>query len=377
LFRCSSLGTKEYIKVSNNENSTDTLEDPIDTLEDPDEKQIEIKTGGNDSIEVHDDSKIIIGPTKLIEAIKEKKDFECSVHNPKGNTNVCSPPEIIHIMAKFAEQKNTKTGSQSDKSQSDKSQSNSTSKERFKTAVKKIITSTKVINDLKKLLNCESESCIIKNTEFRDFAKRAGFSQSFDDILHEFFKPEGPAKNFGLLNNINIDNFLNQLEKKFPTFLHIPYQMRDFEKQRTALATVDLATAFEKGKRTFGVVLNTDYTVGPGIHWFCLFGEYNEQNKKITIEYFNSSGESPLEEVQAWIQTTKYKLMDKMNLPEKNIEIKYSTGIRLQNDNHSCGVYCLMYIWLRLEGQPFEYFNRSNINDALMHNSRAAVFTAG
>ena len=223
----------------------------------------------------------------------------------------------------------------------------------------------KIVNTMKERMNCNSESCILKSEEFKRFAQISGI----DTILDEFFKPSGPSQTFGLLSNVNIDNVLDQLEKRFKGFLHIPYQMRDFANVGSELARVDLADQFmNKGIKTFGVVLNTDWSSGRGIHWYCLFG--SKTGNKIIIEYFNSSGLAPLPETQAWLQKTKHYL----TIKGLDADIKYSTGIQFQNDDHSCGVYCLMYIWLRLEGVPHSWFTADNFDDSFMHKARKVLF---
>ena len=145
--------------------------------------------------------------------------------------------------------------------------------------------------------------------------------------------------------------------------------MRDFEKIGSELSRIDLAREFKNGKTSFGVVLNTDWAEGNGIHWYCIFGE--KRKNKIQIEYFNSSGKEPLTETQAWLQKTKHYLMRELKIP---VEIVYSTGIQFQNDEHSCGVYCLMYLWLRLEGVSNNWFKAENFNDTFMHRARKALF---
>lgn len=329
----------------------DPVESPVDEFTEESEK-----IGGHEPIK-DDRTNMVQNPEDIVQLSHEKKINECAIHHEQGQPDVCSPNEVVQIMAKFVETK--------------ESPEKRSTNQRFRAAVNKIITSRKVINAAKELLNCNSEACVLHNAEFREFAKHAGFQGSLDAIIQEFFKPEGPARNFGLLSNINIDEVLNQLEKKFPTFYHIPYQMRDFEKYQTELATVNLAEQFKSGKRFFSVVLNTDYTVGPGIHWFCLFGEYKPETKKVIIEYFNSSGESPLPEVQAWIHKTENRLKYEMNV---DVDIKYTTGIRFQSDEHSCGVYCIMYIWLRLEGKDFKWFTAANVGDKMMHGARGILF---
>lgn len=145
--------------------------------------------------------------------------------------------------------------------------------------------------------------------------------------------------------------------------------MRDFEKVGTKLSTIDLADEFKSGRKTFGVVLNTDWSSGRGIHWFCLFGE--DLGDKIMLEYFNSSGKAPLPEIQAWLNKTKHHL--EKNL-KKDVTITYTTGTRFQNDDHSCGVYCLCYIWLRLEKVYANHFNINNFNDKFMNKARNNLF---
>ena len=226
-----------------------------------------------------------------------------------------------------------------------------------------------IVNKMKDLLNCKSESCIIKHPNFIEFAKLS----NIEDVLNKFFRPDGPATHFGLLSNFNIDDVLDQLVKRFPErkFLHIPYQMRDFEKVGTRLATVDLAEEF-KTHDTFGCVLNTDYSTGRGIHWFCIFGE--KYRDKIVLEYFNSSGKEPLPEIQAYLHKNKHYLEKSMKLP---VEIKYNTGVQYQRDEHSCGVYSVMYIYSRLSGVAFQEIKTEQFNDDLMHKARLFMFRVG
>lgn len=280
---------------------------------------------------------------KLVDSTKKVVDTvfneisECHFGNNKKA--VCSPSNVVSKMKEFAKHKGTIV----------------------------IGDDKKVVQTVKDLLDCNSESCILKRQDFVTFAK----INNMEDILDRFFKPSGPATHFGLLSNFNIDDVLDQFEERFKhrNFLHIPFQMRDFEKVGTQLATVDLAKEFRNGTKCFGVVLNTDYSTGNGIHWFCLFGE--KVGNKIILEYFNSSGKEPLSEVQAWLQKTKHYLNKELGIP---VEVHYSTGIKFQSDDHSCGVYCLCYIWLRLEQVSPKWFKSDNFNDELMHRARKNLF---
>ena len=145
--------------------------------------------------------------------------------------------------------------------------------------------------------------------------------------------------------------------------------MRDFERVGTALATIDLAKEF-KTYNSFGCVLNTDYSTGGGIHWYALYGQ-KEADNSISLEYFNSSGKEPLAETQAWLNKTKHYLEKKLGV---KVIVKYSTGIQFQQDEHSCGVYSCLYIYMRLAGVKMTDITSSHFNDELMHNARKFLF---
>ena len=64
----------------------------------------------------------------------------------------------------------------------------------------------------------------------------------------------------------------------------------------------------KKGYKSYCVVLNTDKCTGQGIHWLCLFCDF--RTSPFTIEYFNSSGNKPVVQVQRWmtIQNNNIKI---------------------------------------------------------------------
>jgi hypothetical protein len=221
-----------------------------------------------------------------------------------------------------------------------------------------------IVELVKEHLGCDTESCIYRSSEFKQYLP----DDWHPSVLEEMFKPDGPSDSFKLLSNVNIDGVLGQLAQKYMDFFHIPYQMRDFEKYKTELATIDLADKFQQFKK-FGVVLNTDWTTGRGIHWFCLFGEKYEQ--KIDLEYFNTSGRPPLPEVQVWLGKTAARLEKQFKMPVNIVQV---AKVALQDDEHSCGVWCLFYIWARLLGVPYTWFTPKNVNDKFMHWLRQNLF---
>lgn len=262
-----------------------------------------------------------------------------------GSGDVCSPKNVLQIMRQYIASKNDDASNMDDST---------------------------VVSTVKGMLGCETESCVLGKSGFTNFSK-----SDLSGILRKFFKPKGPNEEFGLLSNFNIDEVLDQFVTRFPSrkFLHIPFQMRDFAKVQSELATIDLVAALvgpDSKYNSFGVVLNTDFSSNGGIHWFCIFGEVYADH--ISIEYFNSSGNQPLPEVQEWLNETKHKLA---KASSKDVKVSYTTGIRFQSDRHSCGVYCLCYIWLRLEKVAPDWFSAATFNDKHMHAARKTLFRSG
>lgn len=235
----------------------------------------------------------------------------------------------------------------------------------YATNIKKLnVTGKKdTVNKLKEVLDCQTESCILTKSEI----KNAIGVDKAEKQLESRFKPEGPFDSNKWFSNINIDKVLDQIAIKYSDkkFLHIEFQMRDFEKAGGELSRIDLAKEYEKGIRCFGVVLNTDYSSGNGQHWFSIFGNFHKE--PFTIEYFNSTGEAPLPEISAWMKKTKHHMEKTLG---KNVNDIIVTKIVNQSDNHSCGSYSLYYIMSRLDGVPCEHFSKTKIGDKVMHEFR-------
>jgi hypothetical protein len=223
----------------------------------------------------------------------------------------------------------------------------------------------KVLDELKKTTNCDTQVCVVQKSEI---------DQS---LIDEYFKPKGPKNSTAWLSNFDIDNVLKQLSKKFPDFLHIYFHMRDFQEcpmvgeNGITLSDLCFHSQYTKhGKKTFGVVFNTDKSSGKGEHWLAVFGDFRDP-KSATIEYFDSAGREPMKEVNQWMCKVSTDWTKKFNFPIKPIPVSCMV---YQNDNHSCGVYALYYIMSRLHGIEYTHFQKPQVNDAIMHDFRKYLF---
>jgi hypothetical protein len=269
-----------------------------------------------------------------MELPKEPK--ECAFHTESDQKNgICMEDEIIDELKTYANNsKNIKSGDRRD-----------------------------TIDKLKEVFDCNTESCILSNQEVKDALGHAKVNKQ----LEERFKPEGPFDSNEWFSNVNIDKVLEQISIKYKdkNFLHINFQMRDFEKVGSELAKTDLVEKYKNGVRCFGVVFNTDYSTGNGQHWFAIFGNFAKE--PFTLEYFNSSGQDPLSEISSWLKKTKHTMSKKLGKVVNDIVV---TKIVNQSDNHSCGSYSLYYIISRLEGIPYSHFSKVKIGDEIMHEFR-------
>lgn len=223
------------------------------------------------------------------------------------------------------------------------------------------------LEKLKQMTGCKSEVCVVERSDSISYTEK-------QHILKEFFKPLAPKTDTEWLSNFDIDDVLDQIEKKYPSFLHIDFHMRDFEIFKPPsknLTNLNIQEELRKGKTTWGVVFNTDYSSGNGIHWFSLFGDFSR--KPYTIEYFNSSGQWPLSEIESWMSKTSAKWSIELG---ETVDTVVVSRVQYQEDNHSCGTYALYYIMSRLAGTELSYFtsNRAVVNDNLMYIFRRYLF---
>jgi len=281
----------------------------------------------------------------------EDRESECALDIPG---NVCSTKETVSAMEKHLQEKNVDT-----------------------TMLK---TAKDIVDTVKQDLKCNTEECVLKDPHFVKEEIRSIVKESLDRI-----KPEGPANSTKLLNNENIDNVLKKLTKRHKGFYHMNFQMIDFAGEKdysgdwiikkgqkivpTRLGKIDMAKdCMATGHKTFGVVMNTDLRTGGGIHWFSLFCDF--RTNPCTVEYFNSSGNKPVKQIQDWLIKTEENLKSAGH----NAKVVILSGLSHQTSDTECGLYSLYYIWNRLNEVPAENFQKKNVPDSMMYAFRKQCF---
>lgn len=219
------------------------------------------------------------------------------------------------------------------------------------------------LNELKQHTKCETELCVVEHF------KKSNPNDMINQIIDNNFKIKGPKYDVEKwLSNDDIDKTLEQWAISKKNFYPIPFQMRDFSKNKTELCTLDFPE-LANTHSYFGCVPNTDWSTGKGQHWFALFFDFSKT--PYTLEYFNSSGEDPLSEYNDWLNDAEQDLQKKMNKPVTKVIV---TKVQNQYDDSSCGCYALYYIYSRLNGVDWKWFRNNRVSDKKMHEFRKFLF---
>lgn len=242
-------------------------------------------------------------------------------------------------------------------------------------------------DDAIKFLSSRSGIKINVPDDVKELRRRYGVKKDKDLLVHLpqemskkeeiFFKIDGPS-GVSLLSNDDIDTIMKQWTMAFPRFYAYNFNMLDYDKYSfrngrvvkgpDTLLSVDPEELFKKYD-SCGCIINSDVYHGAGKHWMALYAD----TKNKTVEFFNSSGRSPVPEWTSWLERARRGMAASRGFRYE--DIKVLTGHRVQQYSMTeCGVYSLFYIWARLNGTPQEYFENNPIHDELMFEFRAHLY---
>lgn len=328
--------------------------------------------------------------TKKIFAGLTTNQCECLEIPGTKNSEVCSTPRISNIISDFVRDRRT--------SVVDRQKKDVESHVKLSSYPPVGSSAATAVQDAATILGCSSEACILSHPVFRSYANKKGISSKQLDLeLATRFKTVGPRESRALLNNFNIDETLQRWALVFPDFYPCPFAMMDFDNTGSLFSTIDLAKVYKgeeplvlgpglgkilRPNRTFGCIVNTDTSLGPGKHWVAIFIDCRgDRNAPWTVEFFNSVGRPPLKPLIKWMERTRY------NLARFRLDNNMTSGsfdncvlsIPVTNKDHQesqteCGMYSLFYIRRRLEGVPYQLFDEEIISDNAMIAFRKHVF---
>jgi hypothetical protein len=230
---------------------------------------------------------------------------------------------------------------------------------------------------------CKDQLCWLK----QDFVQNLK-----DDEINEFtFRPRGPNGKFEWLSTTNINEIIQQYEKKYNDFEFLGAVPIDFDDlPDLGFRNINFDDYLNKKKTKFGVVFNLDEHWKNGSHWVSLYFDIL-QNK---IYYFDSYGFRPEKRIRRFINRiskwcykhnivnenltdshTEHSFMHptEKNYIEKKLHVEYNK-IRHQFKHSECGVYSVNFILRLLNNHSFHDICNNPVNDDKINKCRDVYF---
>jgi hypothetical protein len=251
-----------------------------------------------------------------------------------------------------------------------------------------------IYNKFNKNYECKDQLCWIN----QKFVKRMKNNE-----LDKFtFRPVGPKKKLDWLSTTNINDVIEQYERKYKNFVFLGAVPYDFQELRELsvgemdfdeLVNGKMNEDFNKDEKTkeFGMVINLDPHDKPGSHWVSLYANFDKNQ----IYFFDSFAKKPREKIKKFInKITKYMYDKKynkklsINSVLKNLkdnvktedihnlddfDIRYNK-IQHQFKNTECGVYSINFIIRLVGGETFDEITDNILKDDFMNNCRTTYF---
>jgi hypothetical protein len=202
-------------------------------------------------------------------------------------------------------------------------------------------------DELRKLFSeCEYEYCMTKDKPH---------------LHNKYFKPVGQKKNTDWLSNVDIDDVLDGYRYIFYDYINLE------------TIPVDYLTKYQdfNVNKRYSIVINQSLSSETGSHWVCIFLDFPNKS----IEYFDSTGESPMKEYSGSFKKNMKFIQDFLNKMSKEYDLKLKINKQQhQYGNNDCGVYCLWYITERLKGKSLEELSKRKVKDKEMNKYREIFF---
>lgn len=192
-----------------------------------------------------------------------------------------------------------------------------------------------------------------------DFINNIKDSNLKEKVKYFTFKPKVSTTKNRWLSTQDINNVLQQYQELFPLFKFVGALPSDFYK----VTKVHYNQVFKYDK--IGIIFNLDTHNKPGSHWVAFLID----NKKKTLEYYDSVGKMPNKNIQTFIN----KMYE--YLKQKGYEYnRFYNKKKHQFENSECGVYSIYFLIQRLLGFDFDYVTNNVIKDKKMKEFRNVIF---
>ena len=212
---------------------------------------------------------------------------------------------------------------------------------------------------------CSSQKCWLEQSFISNMKVTAR-----EELEKYTIRPDGPNGRFEWLNTININEVMEQYEKKNPNFKFIgavPIDFDDFE--RFGIRNLDYSKLLSDGKSKLGFVFNLDEHDQPGSHWVALYSDL----AKGEIYFFDSYGAKPERRIRTLMRRLANFCRIGSGVKSGKLKVNYNK-IRHQYENSECGVYSINFIARMLRGDSFDDICGSKVPDKKINKCRNVYF---
>ena len=223
-----------------------------------------------------------------------------------------------------------------------------------------------LVHELSKRMGdkCKSQKCWSKQEFMRNVEEKAR-----EEFMKYTLRPDSPQGKFEWLSTFNINDSMDQYEKKyngFKFFGAIPMDFADLS--QLEINNINYDNLQKNGITKIGVIFNLDEHYKPGSHWVAMYTDF----KKGNIYYFDSFGTKPEKRVRSLIRKHA-KYMNSKGINSKNIIADYNK-IQHQKENSECGVYSMNFLIRMARGDDFQKLCKNAIPDKKINKCRSIYF---
>jgi hypothetical protein len=184
------------------------------------------------------------------------------------------------------------------------------------------------------------------------------------------FRPDSPQGKFDWLSTFDINDSMEQYEKKYKDFKFFGAVPMDFaELSRTEINNVNYDQLYKSGKTKLGIIFNLDEHNKPGSHWVAMYTDLEKGN----IFFFDSFAVRPEKRVRALMRTQARYLQEGRGIKLEDMRTDYNVT-QHQKKNTECGVYSMNFLIRMARGDDFDTLCKNVISDAEINKCRKVYF---
>lgn len=183
------------------------------------------------------------------------------------------------------------------------------------------------------------------------------------------FRPDSPQGRFDWLSTFDINDSMEQYEKKYKDFKFFGAVPMDFADLNSEINNVNYDQLYKNGIKKIGIIFNLDEHNKPGSHWVAMFTDL----EKGDIYYFDSFAVRPEKRVRALMRKQARYLQQGRGKKLENIRTDYN-ATQHQKKNTECGVYSMNFLIRMARGDDFDTLCKNVVTDDQINKCRKIYF---